>query len=121
MRPRAGLCIPVRYLRCRDGDTIEVALPKSDYVWAIRLVDCWCPELRDKGGEEARAYAQSVLEDCEDLHLFVPLEPGANILKTLTTFDRLVGELWVSQTTTLNDMLVDAGHATRRKGESANG
>lgn len=115
MRPRVGLCIPVRYSRCRDGDTVEVSLPQSAYVWAIRLLDCWCPELNKPGGREAKEFAESVLEDCEDLFLFLPIvSPITNIAKILS-FDRLVGELWVSPTQTLNEMLVEAGYATRAK------
>lgn len=116
MRPPVGICIPVRYRRCRDGDTVEVSLPKSDYIYAVRLADCWCAELHDEGGRDAKDFAESVLEDCESLHLFVPLDGvNTNVLAALATFDRVVGELWVSQTKTLNGMLVEAGYAKREK------
>lgn len=116
MRPPAGICVPVRYLRCRDGDTVEVSLPHSALIHAVRLVDCWCPELRQPGGPEAKEFAESVLEDCEELFLFVPLPPNMVNIARLFSFDRVVGQLWINQTQTLNEMLVAAGHATRMKG-----
>lgn len=116
MRPPAGLCLPVRYIRCRDGDTVEVSLPRSMYIHSIRLLDCWCPELKEPGGSEAKEFSESVLQDCDNLHVFIPIDsPGVNILKSLASFDRILGILWVSQTQTLNDLLIDAGHATRTK------
>jgi len=116
MRPPVGICVPVRYERCRDGDTVEVTLPKSDYIYAVRLADCWCPELREDCGIEAKEFAESVLEDAERVHLFVPLDGvNTNVLAALTTFDRIVGVLWVSPTKSLNEMLVEAGYATREK------
>jgi len=116
MRPPVGICIPVRYVRCRDGDTVEVSLPKSEYVYAVRLADCWCPEMREEGGVAAKEFAESVLDNTESLHLFIPLDGvGVNILAALTTFDRVVGELWVSSTKTLNEMLIEAGYASREK------
>ena len=116
MRPPVGICVPVRYRRCRDGDAVEVSLPKSDYIYAVRLADCWCPEMREDGGKDAKEFAESVLEDCESIHLFIPLDGmNTNILAALSTFDRVVGVLWVSPTKTLNEMLVEAGYATKTK------
>ena len=116
MRPPIGLHIPVRYSRCRDGDTVEVSTRHSVRVWAIRLLDCWCAESNTEEGRGAKEFAESVLENCEDLTLFVPLtDVGPNLLRDLLSFDRMLGVLWVSETQTLNDMLVEAGYATREK------
>lgn len=117
MRPPSGLCLPVRYHRCRDGDTVEVSLPQSSYIHPVRLIDCWCPEKNEEGYLEAKEFAENILENCEDLYLFIPLDsPGLNLQKALLSFDRVLGELWVSPTQTLNQMLVEAGYAQVRKG-----
>lgn len=115
--PPVGLCLPVEYRRCRDGDTVEVSLHQSRWVWAVRLLDCWCPESRDPGGPEATAFAVTVLEDCDDLRLFVPFDPERRIQNPLQlfTFDRVLGYLYVTSTRTLNQMIVDAGHGTRER------
>ena len=109
MRPRVGICLPVRYSRCRDGDTIEVTLPYSALVHAIRLVDCWCPEMGEPGGIEAKEFAESVLSNAEDLRAFFVIPQGTTSLSKLFSFGRVVGELWVSETQTLNDMLIESG------------
>ena len=119
VRPRAGLCLRARYVRCRDGDTVEVSVAHSARIWAIRLIDCWCAEKNTPAGVAAREYAESVLQDVEDLHVFIPFdELGPNLLRGLVSFDRILGEVWVDQTKTLNEMMVSAGHATAKKDES---
>ena len=113
--PPTGLCLHVRYVRCRDGDTIEVSTRHSERIWAIRLIDCWCPELREEGGPEARGYAEEVLEAADEVYCFIP-EPGnaVSLLKNLT-FDRIPGYLFIGTGRSLNEMLVDANHATTNK------
>jgi len=110
--PPTGLCVHVRYRRCRDGDTVEVSTRHSDRLWAIRLIDCWCPELREEGGHEAKEFAESVLSGADDVYAYIPEPDNAvSLLKNLT-FDRIPGYLFVGAGRSLNEMLVDAGHAT---------
>lgn len=125
--PPRGLCLSVAFVRARDGDTIEVSLPGGALVFAVRLVDCWAPELRRgtdaerRKGYEALEYARQVCEaaDPGDLRLHIPLPEGdvrgVNPLKWIT-FDRIPGYLYVGGSRTLNEMLVAAGLASTSKG-----
>lgn len=117
-RPPAGLCLPVVLVRVRDGDTVEVRLQNSTYVWAIRLIDCWAEELNTPEGKAAKRFAEEVCREADatgTLYLWVPAPRDVrNLLKNLT-FDRIPGHLFVSSDRTLNEMLVLAGHATLNK------
>lgn len=113
--PPFGFCSPVHYHRCRDGDTVEVCLPQSDRVWAIRLIDCWCREMHEPGGIEAKQYAEKVLEQVDHLSVFIPAPRDVHNLLANLTFDRIPGYLFVSCDRTLNEMMVAAGHATKTK------
>lgn len=113
MRPEFGLCLPCRVRRCRDADTIEVSLPGSDRVWAIRLEGIDAPELRTAAGKAAKAWVEAVLDEAaDDLAVWIPAPKDATrLLKGLLTFDRIVGDVWVGTERRLSRMLVDAGHA----------
>lgn len=124
IRPPYGICLPCRYRRCRDADTIEITVSGS-YVWAIRLEDCWAPEKHTDEGKRATEYSRHVLENTTDLAVWVKLPPEIetkvrngkpiNVLLEVATFDRLVGHLFIDGDTTLSEMLVKAGHATQSK------
>lgn len=118
-RPPAGLCLPCIFVRLRDGDTVEVRLPGSERVWAIRLINCWCPETRGpekERGLRSKRHAEHLLRTCEGLlYVYIPAPAdGINLLSNLT-FDRIPGWLYVTPTDTLNELLVAAGLATREK------
>ena len=114
-RPPHGLCLPVEYRKCRDGDTVVVVLAESPRVWAIRLIDCWCPELHEPGGKEAKQYAEKVLSQCTHLSVFLPAPHDIHNLLSNVTFDRLPGYLWINDDRTLNEIMVAGGHATKEK------
>jgi endonuclease YncB( thermonuclease family) len=114
-RPAYGLCLHVKYARCRDGDTVVVSLVGSEREWAIRLIDTWCPELSEPGGKEAKVFAEQILTQCEDLAVYIPAPHDIHNLLANITFDRIPGHLFVSETKTLNVMLIEAGHATPHK------
>lgn len=127
-RPPFGICLPCRYRRCRDGDTVEITVTGA-YLWAIRLEDCWAPEKHTDAGKAAAAFARHVLENTTDLTVWVKLSPEIeakvrsgqplNLLKEVATFDRLVGHLYIDGDTTLSEMMVRAGHATVTKTKTA--
>ncbi len=127
--PPLGLCLPCRAVEVRDGDTVIVTV-LTGARWAIRLIDCWAPELR-RGSDEERArgqrakeYAQQCVDEARKLWVWVPAPEhvetiveaggGANLLKA-ATFDRVPGHVFVGLDTTLSDLMVRSGHATRRK------
>ena len=101
------------YDRCRDGDTIVVRIPGSAFTWAVRLLDCWCPEKDTTIGLAAKKYAEETLAHT-DLALYVPLPTGENILRSLS-FDRIVGVLFINSVETLNTKLIEQGLASSTK------
>lgn len=116
--PPYGLCLPCRFVRCRDGDTVEIAFCGSDRVWAIRLIDCWCAEKSLAEGREAKQYAEKILEQVDRLSVFVPAPKDVHNLLHNLTFDRVPGYLYVTTDRTLNEMMVLGGHATKEKPQS---
>jgi hypothetical protein len=105
---------------------VLVHIKRLSLEWAIRLAECYCPEV-SRGpeaskalGRRARDFTRSVLEEADegDLRWFVPFSnidgENINILKFLT-FDRVPGYLYVGPTQTLNRMLVSAGLASSTK------
>jgi len=105
--------LPVVYDHCRDGDTVVVRIPGSAFTWAVRLLDCWCPEKDTTIGLAAKRYAEETLEQ-SNVALYVPLPTGENILRSLS-FDRIVGVLFISPTETLNTKLIGQGLASSTK------
>lgn len=110
--PPYGLCVPCVYRRCRDGDTVEVSRRGSSRHWAIRLIGCSSPELHEPGGAEAKAFAEELLEQADQISVFVPLpEEADGLLRSVLSFDRLLGVVFVDSDTTLSERLIRAGHA----------
>ena len=122
--PGTGLCLPVTYDHCRDGDTVVVRIPGSVFTWAIRLKDCWCPPLSTLEGYEATQLAEKLLVQADPtvLRLFIPAPTSSNVLKDLLSFDRIIGYIFISEHdnteypfVTLNEALVMAGKASSSK------
>jgi len=113
--PPYGLCLPCKYRRCRDGDTVEISVLGADRIWAIRLIDCWAPDRNEPGFKEAKAFAEEVLQDADHLSVYVPAPRDTRNLLANLTFDRVPGWLFVGTEDTLNAMMVHAGHATEEK------
>ena len=105
------------YDRCRDGDTIVVRVNGSAFTWAVRLIDCWCPELRAPKGYAAKKYVEEILQqiDPSELRLFIPAPSSANLLRELLSFDRVLGHIFISPTQSLNELLVQFGYASSTK------
>lgn len=127
MMPVEGVTFDrVEFIRAIDGDTVVVRPRGFTSEVHVRLLDAWCPELwrgseasRIKG-REAKAFTQSRCEaNREHLALHVPFPAGAkgiwNGLVKAMTMGRVVGTIWLTETTTLADALVKHGHATREK------
>lgn len=114
--PASGLTLPATYLRCIDGDTIEVAFGQSTRPWRIRLKDCWAPEKNTAEGKAAKKFAEETLENIDHLHVFIPLpEESKNLLADLLTFDRIVGYVFLTSNSTLNEVMILHKMATKIK------
>ena len=119
-RPPLGLCVPVNFVRARDGDTVIVRLPHSDYEWAVRLLHCWVIDKTD-ADKTAKKRIEQVCDDNANLVLFVPLPTGSkdtpivNLVRSLFTFDRVLGIIFTDDHTSINDTLVREGFATTMK------
>ena len=120
--PPFGLCLPVEFHAARDVDTIEVRVSGSSFVWAIRLVDTWGPELHrgdaasQRVAAEGKAWVEKYLASIFGLRLWVQLPHTENLLKCLS-FDRVPGFLFVGGgEETVNRMIVRRGYASSTKG-----
>jgi endonuclease YncB( thermonuclease family) len=123
-RPPYGVSFPCRLHRVIDGDTIEVVISGS-WAWRIRLIDCWCPEVKGpekEAGLQAKQFAARALEDARQLTVFVPFDMiverqghGPINLLDFVTFDRVPAFLYLNEEETLNALLVKHGHATSTK------
>lgn len=117
-RPTPGLVLSqVTVRNIRDGDTLTVSVSGSDREWAIRLIDCWCPERYSDEGKKATAFVEETLRNVDSVMLHIP-EPEhvTNLLRNLT-FDRIPGWIWISEYQTLNDLIVERGFGFRTKQE----
>lgn len=114
--PPLGICIPVEYEKCRDGDTVEVRSRLGGTV-AVRLKDIDCPELRTQAGRDAKNFLESLLEkNDEPLALWLPLLDDRgdgmldikDILRQMS-FDRVPGVLFIG-TEDVSGVLIRHGH-----------
>lgn len=111
------------YLRCvvlnvHDGDTIQMdidqGLNSHQREW-IRLVHCYAPELDEPGGIAARDFLKTF---CEDREFQVKTYPVGKQGNEKRTFVRYVGDVLFTPaatdgSTTLSDLMVSMGFATR--------
>jgi endonuclease YncB( thermonuclease family) len=104
-----------------DGDTIDVEIRK---VVRVRLLDCWCDELRSGSnaqkfrGAQAKKYMERLASGTTGV-LFVPTT-GANKVGDVTTMGRVLGHYWVDgQKKSLSEIMVESGYASTTKPKEA--
>jgi len=102
-------------LRVIDGDTVDVQL---EIPVRVRLKDCWAPELHgdDKiAGEKAKTALQLMAPVGTHLIVHVPTQE-VDALAGVFTFGRVIADVYVREDDdSLNEHLVQMGHATREK------
>jgi hypothetical protein len=110
--PKLGITLPCQYRYAREADMIQLAIGGSEF--CVRLIDCWAPP-REGGlnldSYTARAAAQHHLEHAKQLVLWVPAPPRLDDLIPLQS--DLAGFLFISESMTLNELLVNGQHCTR--------
>jgi endonuclease YncB( thermonuclease family) len=116
-----GFSGPADWVQCRDGDTVVVSLLGNDadraVMWPVRLLHCWAPEKNTPEGKAARNYAMKRLEQ-NGARVWLHCPPPEDPVKVLAnvTFDRVLGWLWLGETT-LNELVVRAGLACATRAE----
>lgn len=119
--PPFGICLPCKLHHVRDGDTIVVRLRSGGFTWAVRMLDCWCTDDRKSPlYEAAKTVAREQAQEASDegrLALFVPIDRLPENPLAALTFDRVLGQLFVSTEKTIADVLVEMGLAGRKKGD----
>lgn len=104
-----------RGLPPRDGDTLVVKGPMTGLEWAIRIQDCWCPENGTPEGRASTAYRNDLLEMEHDVYVHISkIKYVSNLLKNIT-FDRIPGDVYLRDGRNFADLMVGAGHATKKK------
>lgn len=106
---QAQLQLPIKVERVVDGDTLDVTLTIKS---RVRLLDCWAPEAKDEGGQQATDHLRELALHQHGL-LTIPIEPDKG-LSALFTFGRVLGRIEVNGTD-LSTAQVAAGFATREK------
>ena len=98
-----------RVVSVHDGDTLTVEVTKR---MNIRLLECWSPELKEEGGQEAKVALERMALGREAL-LSVPTH---NKLGHSFSFGRTLGHLWIGEEKeTVSQRLIQSGFATRHK------
>ena len=111
-RPPLGFCFRVTLEEIRDGDTVEVRV-KDGHVWAVRVLDLWCPEKHTEYGKLATRACQSFLGRGELFWHIDPPKDTVNIAKMLS-FDRIPSTIWIGDEK-LRDLMIAGGFGFANK------
>ena len=125
-QPPKGWTTEVVIKKVYDGDTITVDVKRT---LTVRLMDCWCPEIRTRNRDEkkkgiaARDHLKEALvveennKDTEKEYteavLYIPADEDSE-LKDIFTFGRVLGYIFVDGKN-ISEMMVESGHATKEK------
>lgn len=109
--PDPALTVPCRIVRVIDGDTVEVEVRQ---VYRVRLLDCWAPERKEKGGPESTEHLSRLIDaGGRDAVLSVPWRERAAERWSL---GRVLGRVWIAgQEKSLSEQQVMSGHALPTK------
>ena len=100
-----------------DGDTLTVEVTRR---MRVRLLDCWCPEIRTRDKAEkqrgfaAKAHLAELLPEGSEVVLQIP--SGTDLGKSFT-FGRVLGNVWAKEDaeSSVSEQMVESGHATATK------
>ena len=95
-----------------------MCFPGSERIYAIRLLDCWAPEVKGEQrprGLEAKEFAQRCVETAGSrLSIWIPFSDPLHLLGSLT-FGRVQAHLYLTDNDTLSEAMVRHGYATKEK------
>lgn len=106
--PEPAYVRKAEFIAAHDGDTITLRLDHGRFP-AVRSVDevpirirgLFCPELRERGGPDARAFVEDVLRRAHSI-----------VVQTYKgSFERTVGDVWVDGEL-LAGIVIAAGHGS---------
>lgn len=108
-------------LSVTDGDTVEMDVDQgfnSHQHEALRLIDCWAPEMHEPGGKEAKQFLAAF---CAGMGEFtVQTYKAGKRGKEKRSFVRYIADVRflpaaTDGSTSLSELMVNAGFATRRQ------
>lgn len=103
-----------------DGDTIVVETVKQ---YRIRMLDCWCPEIRSKNVEEKKKGLQSkdflanILKEGDEILIEIPTTKR---FEDSTSLGRVLAYVWKDvdgdgKLDNISEKMVESGFATKEK------
>jgi len=109
----------VEVLRVLDGDTVEVRGSLLRNPFKVRIIGIDAPELHAANpqqlqrAQKARKFLENLLIGREGITLFVPLpkDQDESLFRTVLSFDRVEGHLYLDDETLVADELVLEGLA----------
>lgn len=122
--PETGWTVCGVVTDCHDGDTVTISVTHK---FRVRLLHCWAPEVTidnrlpesKRAAEKAAGIASKKNLESLALGKEVVLQvPTDEDLLKATTMGRVLGTVWLKDSDkSLNQMQVEAGHATKEKRE----
>ena len=115
-QPPVGITTKGSVVNVVDGDTVDIEVTRTI---RVRFKDCWCPETRTRDLEEkkkglaAKDHLMGLLEDSNDVVLFIPADSEGDI-KDVFTFSRVLGYIFIDSENVSSRMVAD-GHAIVKK------
>lgn len=106
--PTPEIVVPATMVRFYDGDTCTIRV-SQDY--HIRLLDAWCPELKEPGGIAARDTMIAKCPPGTDITVRVPYH---NDFSKMFSFGRVLGYVYRGPTN-LSEYAVEQGVAKKNK------
>jgi len=100
-----GLTTVVDYIRAVDGDTIEFKIERTFKV-RVRGIDAI--ELREQGGQEAKAFVNNIMHLAKEIKIFIPSNDKLKLMD-IQSFERIVADVYVDGHN-LADTLRTAGY-----------
>jgi endonuclease YncB( thermonuclease family) len=104
-KPEIGLTTTAHFIRVVDADTIEVEVRRK---MQVRVKDLLCEEKNKDAGKIAKEFAKTVFLPDETLTLFIPTYGESLLDRRTFSFNRLVGNIWLSDGRNYGDVIVGA-------------